>query len=332
MNKDLEASELTGAEAASQEPEAPAQSPGAQLAALRESKGWTVEDVAGQLNLAVRQVQALEADDYAALPGMAITRGFMRAYAKLLKLDPTPLLAALPGEPTAASDPTPKRSALDTPFQEPRFGSPMEERSFTRYWKAEVLVLVIVLVALAAFLNRGELSAIPVAISTQAERALAFVKGKERIQPAPSAPESAAETLAETPPPLQPHADDEQNVASTVVQPARSTPETPVPSSSSDAANSPVKEENAPGRDDAAVAKDALVLNFREDSWVEIKRADGKYLLARLAKAGSTETVKISGPVSLVIGNAAGVDATWRGAPLALKTGTKSNVVRLDLK
>jgi transcriptional regulator with XRE-family HTH domain len=59
--------------------------PGRVLAAQREAMGWTVEQVADQLKLAVRQVVALEAGDYAALPSPAVTRGFVRAYAKLVK-------------------------------------------------------------------------------------------------------------------------------------------------------------------------------------------------------------------------------------------------------
>ena len=67
--------------------------PGAQLALQRQARGWSIEEVATQLNLAARQIQAIEADNYAALPGMASVRGFIRGYAKILKVDPSPLLA-----------------------------------------------------------------------------------------------------------------------------------------------------------------------------------------------------------------------------------------------
>src|SRR5471032_1433130 len=53
--------------------------PGAQLAAQREAMGWNVEQIADQLKLAPRQVVALEKGDYAALPNMAVVRGFVRA-------------------------------------------------------------------------------------------------------------------------------------------------------------------------------------------------------------------------------------------------------------
>lgn len=80
------------------ETSAKSSSPGLQLMEARKALDWTVEKVAAQLNLATRQILAMEADDYAALPGVATTRGFFRLYAKLLKLDATPLLALIPSD------------------------------------------------------------------------------------------------------------------------------------------------------------------------------------------------------------------------------------------
>lgn len=70
-------------------------SPGAKLSAARNTMGWTIEQVASQLKLATRQVIAIEADDYASLSEPAIARGFIRAYAKLVKLDADELVALL---------------------------------------------------------------------------------------------------------------------------------------------------------------------------------------------------------------------------------------------
>jgi len=79
-------------------------------------------------------------------------------------------------------------------------------------------------------------------------------------------------------------------------------------------------------------SKDLLRLNFREDSWVEIRRADKTTVISRLLKAGTTEAFDITEPVTLVIGNAAGVDASLRGAKLDLEADSSSNVARLNLK
>ena len=75
------------------QPQVPA-SAGAQLRAYRESAQLTVDDVAHHLKLARRQVLAIENDEFDALPGPTFVRGFIRNYARLLRVDPAPLLEA----------------------------------------------------------------------------------------------------------------------------------------------------------------------------------------------------------------------------------------------
>ena len=72
---------------------------GAALREAREQLGLSVADVANRLKFAPRQIEALEADDFARLPELAFVRGFVRSYAKLLLIDSAPLLAALPQAP-----------------------------------------------------------------------------------------------------------------------------------------------------------------------------------------------------------------------------------------
>ena len=62
------------------------------LRAARLERGLTIEDVARQLRLSVRQVTALEEDDYSKLSSITFLRGFVRNYAKLLQMDAAPLL------------------------------------------------------------------------------------------------------------------------------------------------------------------------------------------------------------------------------------------------
>lgn len=66
--------------------------PGAVLAAARVAQGMSLEDVARQLKLSVAQIRALEADDYAQLPPPVFVRGFIRTYARTVKLDAAKLL------------------------------------------------------------------------------------------------------------------------------------------------------------------------------------------------------------------------------------------------
>ena len=70
-------------------------SPGAALAAARTEHGLTVAQVAGQLRLTPVQIRAIEADDFSVLSGAVFARGYVRNYARLLKLDAAPLLEAM---------------------------------------------------------------------------------------------------------------------------------------------------------------------------------------------------------------------------------------------
>lgn len=80
---------------------------GTALRSARESLGMDVDDAARKLCLSPRQLSALESDDFAALPSPAFTRGFIRNYARLLNLDPNPLLEhyreILPQQPEVAA-------------------------------------------------------------------------------------------------------------------------------------------------------------------------------------------------------------------------------------
>lgn len=70
-------------------------SPGAMLARARAERGLAISEVAERLKYGARQIEALEADDYSRLPGTTFVRGMIRGYAKLVAMDPAPVLKAL---------------------------------------------------------------------------------------------------------------------------------------------------------------------------------------------------------------------------------------------
>ena len=77
--------------------------PGRLLAELRAERKLSIADVAQRLKYGVRQIEALEAEEFDKLPGATFVRGMVRGYAKLLETDPEPVLGALeecyiPGE------------------------------------------------------------------------------------------------------------------------------------------------------------------------------------------------------------------------------------------
>lgn len=163
-------------------------SPGAVLAAARIAQGLSVEAVAGRLKLTSLQIEAMEADDFGALPGPVFARGFVRNYARLLNLDTAPLMDAmmqhLP-QPDAQQDGRLLRDATGVAF---------EKSSRSRSLPAIALVFAGVVGALAyyEFVLNGPRSGQPVA--------------EVRPLPIQSTPVpvdgSAAPTVAELAPPL----------------------------------------------------------------------------------------------------------------------------------
>lgn len=304
-------------------------SPGAQLAAYRKERGWTVEQVASQLNLAPRQIVAIESDDYPSLPGMPIVRGFVRAYAKLLKVDAAPLLASLGGETVLVHEPIQPRKTLATPFSEARIPSMTERQGLSSKWV--VGALVILLVGVAIWAVRYEQSAEPSKSSAPQANPSSTPAQVPAIPDAGREPPSAAsgQAGAEASQPAEP-APPTADVAN---QAAAAGANAPVAAPSTAPAVPAAPAVSEPPAPQPEAAKDVLTVNAREDSWVEIRRADNNaVLLSRIVKAGETEKFEMNQPVSVVIGNAAGVDLALRGAPMELKRKTNSNVARLNLK
>lgn len=71
------------------------ESPGRSLREARELRGLSIAEVVNSIKFSARQIEALERNDFDHLPGPTFIRGFIRSYAKLLQLDPHPLLAML---------------------------------------------------------------------------------------------------------------------------------------------------------------------------------------------------------------------------------------------
>ncbi|HEX7913641.1 MAG TPA: helix-turn-helix transcriptional regulator, partial [Paraburkholderia sp.] len=68
---------------------------GARLTQLRESKGWTIDDVSARLKVSAIKLRALESGDISHLPDTTFALGVVRSYAKMLGADPAPFTQAL---------------------------------------------------------------------------------------------------------------------------------------------------------------------------------------------------------------------------------------------
>lgn len=337
--------------------------PGAQLAAQREALGLTVEQIADQLKLATRQVRALEAGDYDALPNMAVVRGFVRAYAKVVKIDATPLVAMIEVVSPTSYEAAPPRKEAAPKFTESRFPSMTPRPTSSVGWLAGAAVAVALvaggvyayqsgMIPLSMFQRSDADGASAVADAAKAAEAAVtpiettLVKpgedsapvqntnvplvsvpapGSEVAAPAPAA--NVAAPAATAPAPAAPVA----APAAAGVVPAAAAPAGTPPAT---AAAKPQAATAAPVAPVAAPAPAGtqLVLKVNEDSWVEIRRPGAASLISRTVKAGSTETFDIKEPALLIVGKPGGVEATLGGSALPLPPVAGGTISRVNIK
>jgi len=111
----------------------------------REAAGLTVAAVAQQLKLAPRQIVALEEGDFAKLPGRTFVRGFLRNYARLLRLDPDAVIAALPEAATPAAYEHPSLAPTPRPMGE--LPADVHSRPSAARWAIPLALVAVVTVA-----------------------------------------------------------------------------------------------------------------------------------------------------------------------------------------
>ena len=282
---------------------APAQF-GRQLAAARESCGFSVAEVARQLKLSPSQVEAMEAGDYQRLPGPVFARGFIRNYARLVKLDPEVFLASAEQRLPPAIQREPELPhSVNIPFP--------TGREF--YWRKYIIVAPVLLVLLVPVVifeiyhedaTEVTMNSGPVALPQPQ------VVVQEPVAAEGAVPQIAAASGAEAKPALT------LDATALPGKPAAEKPAPPVPGTAV---------ERKPG-------EHLIKLAFDTQSWVEIHDRTGRRIFSQLNAAGTEQAVSGEAPLTLVVGNAHGVRVTHNGQPVDLAPYTKIAVARLTLE
>ncbi len=278
-------------------------SPGQALAAARADLKLSVADVSQQIKYGVKQIAAIEADDYAKLPGTTFVRGMIRSYAKLLQIDSAPLLSEL----GRRDIPGPATVDLRISGQEPFIENGKKSNRIYAWLSVAALVAVAV-VAYEWWVNpvdKGEVVTIKPR-AAQVEGSVASVATAPAPSPAP-APADAAAAPANAP---EPAAAAEARAAKPPVQ-------TAMPA-------------GVPRRGVSGGRR--IELDFDQLSWVEIKQANGKILLSQLNPAGTRQVIEGEPPFDVVIGNAAKVRLKYDDALVDLRPYFKVDVARLKLE
>lgn len=321
---------------------------GAQLAALREKRGMSIEDVSARLKVSVQKLKRLEAGEWDALPEMPFLQGVVRSYARMVGGDPEPMIESLRrvgGLAKAPIDiPQPQSGQPSIPKSPVRFRSPVAASQAK--WPWALAALVVIAGAAWYFGNahkagRGaiEPAELASAASAQGTPDAAEPASQPVVADANGTPpgadggnvagngntdataNTASANAAAAGPGLIAAADPTHMVAglaSAAAAPAVAAPTTPADAKASSA--------SAPGNG-------KIALHLKADSWVEVRSKDGKVLFSQLMRAGAEQVITGDAPLKIVVGNVAGVESLeFNGQPVEIKSRNAGNVARLTLQ
>ncbi len=292
---------------------APTHGPGAQLAQARADLHLALEDVAAKLHLATRQIEALEQDDYSSLPGATYVRGYLKSYALLLGLSPEPILEAHTRLTAAPVTPD-----FRTIAPQKEITSRHHQVRFVTYFMAAIVIGL----AIAWWQGRDVRPPNPLLAVHDSEPAVAVpnvVPGADAI------------TESEKPPAETPAIPAPVGIAATGNKPpVLVTPSGPAVAST--AAVAPPQTVVMPvSVTQPAGPRVKLVLHADQDSWADIRDARQAKLLYDTVPAGRSVTLEGVAPLSIFLGNAAGVRLDYNGQAVDVARHKRGMMARFTL-
>ncbi|MCA8303912.1 DUF4115 domain-containing protein [Burkholderia seminalis] len=306
---------------------------GSRLAQLRETKGWSVDDVSARLKVAPQKLRALEAGDISHLPGVTFALGVVRSYAKMLGVDPEPFAQALRRERGVPEVDLSMPASSGTDLPRGRVSIPLGGSSRHHPWLWGTAIVVVAVVAVLMWHTGGDSSGLLARLKgNDAEHASAASASAASPAAAEEAAASGASTVSanDVPAPAAASAAPAQAAASAVPAPvATAAASQPVVVAAASAAV-PVQ----PASVAVAAGQSVIELKVKQDCWFSVRDKNGKELFSALVRAGETKQVAGDGPFKVTIGNKAGLDAVaFDGKPVdpAKYSAARGNVARFTL-
>lgn len=285
-------------------------SAGTLLRIARQAQGLHIAALAASIKVSQRKLELLEADRLSELPDATFARALAQTICRSLKIDPTPVLAALPPAPGYRLDAV--DGGIKTPFRD-RPGR-HEPASFSAL--TSPVVWVTALIAAAAMW----VLLMPADWASQVQSAISG------SPPAP--PPASAPVVAAVQPPLIVAAPVDAAVAPAD---AASAVMADGATSAGVATTNDLTVTAAVGSAGPA-AVGLLQLKASAETWVEVVDGQSKVLVSRMLLSGEALVLDGVAPFQLKIGNAAGTEVAFRGQAVNLASSTRDNVARLELK
>ncbi|MEI7463887.1 MAG: RodZ domain-containing protein [Burkholderiales bacterium] len=285
-------------------------SAGALLRTARQAQGLHIAALAASIKVSQRKLELLEADRLSELPDATFARALAQTICRSLKIDPTPVLAALPqarGYRLDAVD-----GGIKAPFRD-RPGHREPSRFSALISPAVWVTALIAAAAMVVLLMPTDWAA-----SIQAA-----ISGPPPAPPVASTPAVAAIEPASVASPVEVGVTQPDPASATTVDASAAVVEL-----SASAASGVQTVANAL----PAAAGGPLQLKASSETWVEVVDGQSKVLVSRLLLSGETVVLDGAAPFTLKIGNAAGTEVAFRGQVINLASSTRDNVARLELK
>jgi cytoskeleton protein RodZ len=317
----------------------PRVNPGETLRKARESRGWTLAEVAAQLNLTQQRLSQVEQGAFDKLPGHTFARGYVRAYAKLLEVDQNRLV--LEFDQFTGSD-----AAGSSVHSLGRIEEPVSYSQ--RILRMVSFVVLLALAGLSFFWwqEQSERRASDLASTSLGHVEVDGADGTTQIHPLDEPEDQAVEAAlldAERALPLLPEGTaavpdstgtDAAAVGAQPEQPQALTDTANVPTPQTDAAPVVAQAPVAPA--DAApvqaAAGEAVVsLTFIADCWTQLTDANGKVLFSALKRKGDSLQLAGKAPLELRLGYARGVQVSLNGKPVDVAPFISGETARLKL-
>jgi cytoskeleton protein RodZ len=281
---------------------------GGALRTARENQGLAIQDIASRLRLSPKQIEAIEADNFAALPEPTIVRGFIRNYAKQLKINSEPLLDAY-NVIVPSADPhelivKPSANMKMTSYKKPNTGR-------------NLLLGLLALAGLGAWLFYQSYVEKPSPTAPSASLESAEPLPEAALPAAERAPELQASTELTLPPA------DAAALSSIAV-----TPPVVVPSAISPSVIAPLETPVAT----ASSGMSKLDISATQETWVNVVDANGREIYSRTIFAGSRESIGVKPPVNVTVGNAGATSMSFNGKAVELAPHSRNNVAHVKLE
>jgi cytoskeleton protein RodZ len=303
---------------------------GTYLSHLREERGLSIDEMARATRVAPRYLEALEHEDFAALPASVFTKGYIRAYCQALGVSVDEALARY-------TESTRVTGAAPAPAITPTTASARASDNARRA-RGTLLVSFVLLVGfglallvVTLFLQSGR-------PEVGAKRAAAPASRSEPAAPG-AEPSAAAPMVASRPTPTPEPAPATSTPAATrapATVPSASVPDepkrvTPAETRAATEGLGPTAPVAAPQiRLGGVVSPYRLVARTSEATWLRVRTEDGR-ATEETIPAGEVREWISNRPFTVTIGNAAGVALELNGQKLPLLGGRGVVIGRLIL-